>query len=113
VAKFAKSKSTCEEASLVKNLVTDTSRILHNSLAIINADMDQCFDRSCPPIAGLSARAHGVSLKSTRLMLTTMMHMQYFIKSGFGISKTPSFGGTPDHPLMSLMDKVAEQPPSE
>jgi hypothetical protein len=35
-------------------------------------------------------------------MLTTMMHMQYFIKSGFGISKTPSFGGTPDHPLMSL-----------
>jgi hypothetical protein len=30
---FAKSRTTCEEASLVKNLICDNSRILHNSLS--------------------------------------------------------------------------------
>lgn len=99
---FQKSQSNCQEASLVKNLSTDNSRILHNSFAIVSADLDQCFDRSNGAIAGLAARAHGVSEKSTKLMLNTMQLMQYFVKSGFGIAKEPSFGGSEDDRLMSL-----------
>lgn len=35
-------------------------------------------------------------------MLTTMQMMQYFVKSGFGISDKACFGGTPDSPLAGL-----------
>jgi hypothetical protein len=35
-------------------------------------------------------------------MLTTMQHMQYFVKTGFRIAKTPSFGGSAGDLLMSL-----------
>ena len=72
---FAKSKSCCEEASLIKNLTTDGGRILHNSSAITSNDFDQCYDRGCAPISGLAARAHGVSRQSTQLMLQTMQSM--------------------------------------
>ena len=99
---FAKSRTTCEEASLVKNLVCDNSRILHNSLSITSVDMDQCFDRAQSSIAGVAARAHGVSRRSTDLMLKTMQLMQYFVKSGFGVADTPSFEGTPLALLMGL-----------
>ncbi|KAL7502290.1 hypothetical protein ACHAXN_001984 [Cyclotella atomus] len=99
---FAKSRTTCEEASLVKNLVCDNSRILHNSLSITSVDMDQCFDRAHSSIAGVAARAHGVSRRSTDLMLKTMQLMQYFVKSGFGVADTPSFEGTPLALLMGL-----------
>jgi hypothetical protein len=99
---FAKSCTTCEEASLVKNLICDNSRILHNSLSITSVDMDQCFDRAHSSIAGVAARAHGVSQKSTDLMLKTMQMMQYFVKSGFGVADTPSFEGTPLEFLMGL-----------
>jgi len=85
---FAKSRTTCPEASLVKNLSTDNSRILHNSLSITSADMDQCYDRANGSIAGVAARAHGVSKQSTTLMLKTMQHMQYFVKSGFGLARS-------------------------
>jgi hypothetical protein len=99
---FAKSRTTSQEASLVKNLETDNGRILHNSMSITSADMDQCYDRANGSIAGVAARAHGVSKQSTTLMLTTMQHMQYFVKSGFGLADTPSFQGTPDSKLMGL-----------
>eukprot|EP00956_Cyclotella_meneghiniana_P030710 scaffold78160_cov37-Cyclotella_meneghiniana.AAC.1 len=52
------------------------------------------LDRGCAPISGVAARAHGVSVKSTRLMLQTMQCMDYFIKTGFGISDQPAFGGS-------------------
>ena len=99
---FAKSKSCCEEAALTKNLVLDTNRILHNSMAIVGADLDQCFDRGNGAVAGIASRAHGVSKKSTHLMLSTMQLMQYFVKSGFGVSKEPAFGGSPDDILMGF-----------
>eukprot|EP00956_Cyclotella_meneghiniana_P023181 scaffold44685_cov45-Cyclotella_meneghiniana.AAC.1 len=83
---FAKSRSCCEEASLIKNLVNDGGRIHHNSSAITSNDFDQCYDRGCAPISGLAARAHGVSRQSTLLMLNTMQHMDYFVKTGFGLS---------------------------
>jgi hypothetical protein len=50
----------------------------------------------------VAARAHGVSEKSTSLMLNTMQLMQYFVKTGFGIADTPSLGGSEDDRLMSL-----------
>jgi hypothetical protein len=99
---FAKSKLSCEEASLVKNLVCDIARIFHNSLAIVSADLDQCFNRSNGAIAGVAACTHGVSKKSTSLMLNTMQMMEYFVKTGFGIANTPSFGGSDNNRLMSL-----------
>lgn len=52
-------------------------------------DFDQYIDCGNVPIASVAAQAHGVSLKSTKLMLSTMQLMQYFIKSGFGIADTP------------------------
>lgn len=90
---FAKSKSSCEEASLVKNLANDGGRILHNNSAVTSNDFDQCYDRGCAPISGIAARAHGVSKQTTTLMLQTMQNMDYFIKTGFGISESPTFGG--------------------
>ena len=99
---FCKSKSNCEEASLVKNLINDHARILHNTLGETSADLDQCFDRSNAPISGIAVRAHGISLASTRLMLSTMQLMQYFIKTGFGLADDASFGGTLESRLMSL-----------
>jgi hypothetical protein len=99
---FAKSKSSCEEATLVKNTVCDTSRIMHASFIVGGADLDQCFNCSNSPVAGVSARAHHISAASTRLMLTTMQHMQYFVRTGFGISKEPIFGGKDGDLLMSL-----------
>eukprot|EP00956_Cyclotella_meneghiniana_P011386 scaffold15968_cov46-Cyclotella_meneghiniana.AAC.14 len=84
---FAKSKSCCKEASLIKNLTTDGGRILHNSSDITSNDFNQCYDRGCAPISGLAARAHCVSRQSTRLMLQTMQRMVYFIKTGFRISE--------------------------
>eukprot|EP00956_Cyclotella_meneghiniana_P026710 scaffold58429_cov56-Cyclotella_meneghiniana.AAC.2 len=75
---------------------------MHSSFIIGGADLDQCFDRSNAPIAGLAARAHRVSRESTRLMLTTMQNMQYFVRTGFGISKEPAFGGQEGDLLMSL-----------
>jgi hypothetical protein len=99
---FAKSKLSCEEATLVKNTVCDTARIMHNSFIISGADLDQCFDRSNAPIAGLSARAHHISKASTSLMLRTMQNMQYFVRAGFGISEEPAFGGSKGDLLMSL-----------
>lgn len=99
---FAKSRSSCEEATLVKNTACDLSRIMHSSFIVGGADLDQCFDRSNAPIAGLSARAHKISKSSTRLMLTTMQHMQYFLRTGFGLSDEPAFGGQDGDLLMSL-----------
>jgi hypothetical protein len=99
---FAKSKSSCEEASVVKNLVCDDARILHNSLAITSVDLDQCFKRSARPIAGVAARAHKVSRQLTHLMLSTMQMMEYFIKSGFDIAKELSFCGSTNARLMGL-----------
>jgi hypothetical protein len=36
---FAKSKSSCKEATLVKNFVCDTARIMHNSFCLGGADL--------------------------------------------------------------------------
>jgi hypothetical protein len=99
---FAKSKSSCEEASVVKNLVCDNARILHNSFAITSVDLDLCFDRSAGPIAEVAARTHKVSRQSIHLMLTTMQLMEYFIKSGFGIAKEQTFSGSATVRLMGL-----------
>jgi hypothetical protein len=63
---FAKSCTTCKEASLVKNLVCDDSRILHNSLSITSVDMDQCFDRAQSTIAGIAAIGPTASLRAQR-----------------------------------------------
>jgi hypothetical protein len=43
-----------------------------------------------------------VLLYKHKLMLITMQNMQYFIITGFGISKSPCFGGSDGDLLMSL-----------
>jgi hypothetical protein len=78
---FAKSKSSCEEATLVKNRVCDTSRIMHASFIIGGADLDQCFDRSNAPVAGVCARAHHISASATRLMSHADNHAAHAILS--------------------------------
>jgi hypothetical protein len=54
---LAKSKSSCEEVTFVKNFVCDTARIMQNSFCLGGADLDQCFDRSNAPVAGVAVRA--------------------------------------------------------
>jgi hypothetical protein len=46
----AKSKTICEEGTIIKNLICDGAQILHNSLGITEADMDQCFNRGVGPV---------------------------------------------------------------
>jgi hypothetical protein len=49
-------------------------------------DADNCYDITAHAIASLVFLAFGVPLSASKLMLTTIQNMKFFLRTGFGYS---------------------------
>ena len=83
---------TSEDALLQQVLVHDLARQWRRPLLVASVDASQCYDRIAHCVAALTLRAFKVRNSSVLTMLTPIQEMQFYLRTGFGESKTP-FGG--------------------
>ena len=68
------------------------ARQLKRLLLVASVDAAQCYDRMAHAMAALTLRAHKVNQSSVGAMLEPIQEMEYYIKTGYGESKTFSGG---------------------
>jgi len=85
---YADKQSTSDDGSFDKILESDISRQKRLPLCIISADAANCYDRVHHCIMALLLFAIGVPLGAIRAMLRTIQLMKFFLRTGWGESKS-------------------------
>ncbi len=88
---FSKKGSNCINAVTTKIFICDKSRIHHHDACIAGNDFGDCYDWAVHPIAALLLRSFGVPQPAINNLLETTETMRFFLRTGFGESKT-SYG---------------------
>jgi hypothetical protein len=81
-----------------KIFICHKSRIDHHDACIAGNDFGDCYDRAAQLIAAISLRSLGVPQPAINVLLETMEAMRFYLRTGFGESKT-SYGGTHEERL--------------
>ncbi len=90
---FSKKGSNCINAIMTNIFICNESRIHHHDACIAGNDFGDCYDWAAHPIAALSLWSFGVPQPAINVLLETMETMRFFLRMGFGESKT-SYGGS-------------------
>jgi hypothetical protein len=78
---------------MTKIFISGKSRMhLHGPYNAGN-NFGDCYDRAAHPIAAISLQSLGVPQPAINVLLETMETMKFYLRTGFGESKT-SYGGT-------------------
>jgi hypothetical protein len=83
---LAEKQKTAEDGVWAKVLKADYARLRREALAILAADAANCYDMVNHIILCLLLMAIGVPIGAIICMLSTIMSMKYFLRTGFGIS---------------------------
>jgi hypothetical protein len=90
---FSNQGSNCINAIMTKIFICIKSRIHHHDACIADNDFGDCYDWAAHPNATISFQSFGVPQPAINVLLKTMETMRFFLRAGFGKSKT-SYGGT-------------------
>ncbi len=88
---FSKKGSNCINAVTTKILICDEPRIHHHDACIAGNDFGDCYNWAAHSIAALLLQSFGVLQPAINVLLKTMETMHFFLRTGFGESKT-SYG---------------------
>ena len=89
---YSKNGKTSEDAILHQILIYELARQLRRPLLVASVDASQCYNRITHAMASLTLRAYKVRQSSVLAMLHPIQNMEYYMRTGFGESKT-FFGG--------------------
>ena len=92
---YSEKWKTAEDAILQQVLLFDIVRQLRRPLLVAYVDAAQCYDRIAHATAALTLQAYKVRQTSVASMLTPIKLSEYYLRTGFGESKTYS-GGAED-----------------
>ena len=84
---------------LFHNNIHDT---MHIPLAIVSADLDQCYDAVHHSVSALGVQSFGVPQLVVNMMLACIQSMALWIRTGYSVSETP-LQGTSGNPFLSLL----------
>eukprot|EP00956_Cyclotella_meneghiniana_P021783 scaffold40187_cov45-Cyclotella_meneghiniana.AAC.1 len=84
---YAEKQSDGQDGTFVKRLLTDLSRQMKIPLGIVSADAETCYDRIAHVFASLVFQAFGVFITAVMVMLGSIQHMKFYLRTGFGESK--------------------------
>jgi hypothetical protein len=90
---FSKKNRMADEGTLCKTLFYDITRQARVPAAIASVDASNCYDRIAHAMASLIFQAFGVPLKAVETMLGAIENMKFFLRTGFGDSKSFAGGG--------------------
>ncbi len=90
---FSKKGSNCINAVMTKIFICNKSRIHHHDTCITGNDFGDCYDWAAHPVAAISLQSFGVPQPVINILLKTMETMRFYLRTGFGKSKT-SYGST-------------------
>jgi hypothetical protein len=79
---------TADEGTLAKTLVFDIARQLKIPTGVASVDADNCYHRITHAMASMIFQALGTPPSSSEAMLSTIQEMKFFLRTGFGDSKT-------------------------
>jgi hypothetical protein len=98
---YARRGTQAAHGVLCKVLFCDYIRALHIAARIPSVDLGNCYDAVSHPIASIALQAFRVPLLTVVLALSVLQTMTFFLRTGYGVSKT-GYGGTPDNPTFGL-----------
>ncbi len=81
------------DGTLCKTLFYNITRQARVPAAIVSVDTLNCYDRIAHAIASLIFQAFGVPLSAVETMLEAIENMKFFLRTGFGDSKSFAGGG--------------------
>jgi hypothetical protein len=90
---FSKKNRMADDGTLCKTLFYDITRQARVPAAIASVDASNCYDRIAHAMASLIFQAFGVPLKAVETMLGAIENMKFFLRTGFGDSKSFAGGG--------------------
>lgn len=98
---FAVAGTDPNDAVMVSVLSHDIHRTLHVTFSESSADFGDCYDCVAHPICSIGLQAFGLERNTVKLFLETLEIMDFFLRSGFGVSDE-AWGGTSDDPCYGL-----------
>jgi hypothetical protein len=90
---FSKKNRMADDGTLCKMLFYDITRQARVPAAITSVDASNCYDQIAHAMASLIFQAFGVPLNAVETMLGAIENMKFFLRTGFGDSKTFAGGG--------------------
>ncbi len=90
---FSKKNRMADDRFLCKTLFYDITRQARVPAVITSVDASNCYDRIAHAIASLVFQAFGVPSTAIEAMLGAIENMKFFLRTGFGDSKTFAGGG--------------------
>ncbi len=90
---FSKKNRMADARTLCKTLLYDITQQAHIPAAIASVDASNCYDRIAHTIASLLFQAFGVPSTAIKAMLGAIENMKFFLRTGFGDSKSFAGGG--------------------
>jgi hypothetical protein len=90
---FSEKNCMADKGTLCKTLFYDITRQARVPAAIASVDALNCYDRIAHAIASLIFQAFGVPLSAVKTMLGAIENMKFFLRTGFGDSKSFAGGG--------------------
>jgi hypothetical protein len=85
---YSEQGRTADEGTLAKVLVFDIARQFKISTGVASVDADNCFDRIAHAMASMVFQALGTPPAAAEAMLSTIQEMKFFLRTGFGDSKS-------------------------
>ena len=98
---YARRSTQAAHGVLCKVLFCDYVRALHIVAGIPSVDLGNCYDAVAHPIASIALQAFRVPLLTVVLALSVLQTMTFFLRTGYGVSKS-GYGGTLDDPTFGL-----------
>ena len=99
VEQIAAKCKVCVDGAMLKRLYYDGVNITHRNSSCDSVDAANCYDAVNHPLCSLSLRATGVGQSSINTYLRSLQSMEYFLRTGYGVSDNPH-GGSEDNPYM-------------
>ena len=101
VDQFARRGTQAAHGVLCKALFCDMVRALHVVAGIPSVDLGNCYDAVAHPIASIALQAFMVPVAMVVMSLTVLQSMQFFLRTGYGVSEK-GYGGSQSDPTFGL-----------
>jgi len=85
---FSEQNRTADDGGLAKTFLYDIACQTHTPAAIASVDAFNCYDRMEHAMASLIFLSFGVESTAVSAMLETIQKMKFFLRTGYGDSKT-------------------------
>jgi hypothetical protein len=83
---YAERQSDGQDGVWLKRFFADVSGQARQAMGIILADAETCYDRIAHVFASLVYQSVGVSITAIMVMLTSIQHMKFYLRTGLGKS---------------------------